>query len=155
LNEATAIFLVAACPLTVVVVWMVRGRTSVPSPIRAGKPRLALRRRWTIGFITGCCVGVGALLAGLPGAALGIVAILLLSSEPERDAPVGGLFVGGGVGWLAVFGAASTRCDIGCTSPDLTPWLAAALGMFAVGLLLTWRAVRADKRKARSSATVR
>jgi YndJ-like protein len=99
-------------------------------------------RRWVEGLIVGLVVGVGILVAGPLVGAIGIVATLLLSFEPGRDAPVGGLLIGFGIGWLAIFGSSSARCGQGCVQPDLGPWIGTAFVTLAVGAILTWRATR-------------
>jgi hypothetical protein len=96
--------------------------------------------------MTGLIVGVGVLVTGTLGAVIGILAILLLSIEPGREAPIGGLFIGGGLGWLALLGTAPARCGEGCVFPDLAPWIVASLAMIGLGLVLTGLAFRRRRR---------
>jgi YndJ-like protein len=128
--------------LAAIVAWTLDRRTTAPVRGETPRPRLSASRRWAIGLVTGLTVGIGVLITGFLGAVLGILALLLLSIEPEREAPVGGLFVGFGLGWLALLGTASARCGEGCVFPDLTPWIVASLAMIGLGLVLTGIATR-------------
>jgi hypothetical protein len=123
--------------LSMVVAWTLDRRATEPAPATAPRSSMSATRRWVIGFVTGLTVGIGILVAGALGGILGILAIILLAIEPGREAPVGGLFLGAGLGWLALLGTATARCGPDCTFPDITPWIATAVGMLGLGLILT------------------
>jgi hypothetical protein len=128
--------------LAAVVAWTLDRRATAPERIAPPRARMSASGRWAIGLITGLIVGIGILETGFLGAVLGILAILLFSIEPDREAPVGGLFIGGGLGWLAIFGTLPARCSGECGYPGIEPWIAASLGMLALGLLLSGLAIR-------------
>jgi hypothetical protein len=132
--------------LAAIVAWTLDGRAIEPARVEPPRRPLSPSRRWTIGLMTGFIVGVGVLVTGTLGAVIGILAILLLAIEPDREAPVGGLFIGGGLGWLAILGTAPARCGDGCVFPDLTPWIVASVVMIGLGLALTGLAVRRQRR---------
>ncbi|MEA2577197.1 MAG: hypothetical protein QOD78_785, partial [Chloroflexota bacterium] len=75
----------------------------------------------TIGLI----FGVASLIVGTIAWAVGIVAFVLLAIDPDRIPLIGGACLGFGVAWLAIILVADSRCQAGCSGPDLTPWLAA------------------------------
>lgn len=110
-----------------------------PTRVSAASPP----RRWAIGLVVGLIVGVGVLIGGAMVGLIGIAAVVLLTFEPGRDAPVGGLLTGFGAAWLALFLRADASCREGCTGPDLTAWYAIAGVMLVVGVVLTIRTFRA------------
>ena len=99
-------------------------------------------RRWAIGLVCGLAFAVAILVGGPMLGLLGIVALLALASAAPRSAPVGGFWLGLGGAWLLLFSTAAARCGSGCSFPDQTPWVAAAVAGFALGATLTglaWR----------------
>ena len=99
-------------------------------------------RRFWIGLVTGLIGGTGTILTGPIGGVLAIGAIGLAVAERPRAAAIGGVLLGVGVAWLALFGRVMLTCDAGCQAPDLTPWLLAAAGLTALGAIVTARASR-------------
>jgi hypothetical protein len=99
-------------------------------------------KRWLIGLITGGVAGGGTLVAGPIAAMLGGVAVLLAVVERPRVAAIGGVLLGMGGAWLALFGRVALTCRADCASPDLAPWLSLAAIFVGLGALVTVRASR-------------
>jgi hypothetical protein len=102
--------------------------------------------RWAIGLITGVIIGVSVLLIGTIGAVLAVIALVLFAVQPRREAPVGGLAIGLGAGWLTILALGDLACDAGCVAPDLRGWYAFASVVIAVGVVVTVRAFRQRSR---------
>ena len=100
---------------------------------------IGARRRWLTGLVVGLVFGVGVLIGGTVIGALAVVALVALVATPPRMAGVGGMCVGFGFGWLALFLTASERCGPECVMPDLRPWILAGAGLLVSGLFLSWR----------------
>jgi hypothetical protein len=109
-------------------------------------------RRWAIGLVTGAIVGFGVLVGGTLVGVLGLVAILVLGRSPARSAPVGGYLTGFGTTWLLLFASAGLGCRGDCVGPDLAPWLAAALVLLGIGVILSIRAAGEARSGAERSA---
>ena len=95
------------------------------------------RRRWFTGLVIGLVFGLATLIGGTLMGMLGLIAAGLLSVRPGRVLAIGGVLTGFGACWLFVIGTADARCGLGCSGPDITPWLAASGVMLAVGVSLT------------------
>ena len=115
-------------------------RPKYPIFATCAEPSSMTTKRWAIGLVTGAIVGFGTLVGGVLVAVLGLVAILLLAWVPARNAAVGGHLTGFGTTWLLLFGSADLGCSADCVGPDLTPWLAAALILLVIGVILSIRA---------------
>jgi hypothetical protein len=102
-----------------------------------------VRRRWSIGALVGVAAGVATLTAGFIGGLLGLVAIGLAVIEPPRATAIGGVLVGLGSAWLALFGRVALACRVDCIAPDLGPWIAISGVLAGLGVLVTTRALRA------------
>jgi hypothetical protein len=100
-------------------------------------------RRWAVGLVVGLVVGVGTLVAGILGASLGLLAVVLLALRTGRDASVGGLLLGLGGSWTLLFLRGDLACGAGCIGPDLTGWYMVSAVLLAVGGVLTFRVARA------------
>jgi hypothetical protein len=98
--------------------------------------------RWAIGVITGVIIGVSVLLTGVIGVALAVIAFALFAVQPQRQAPLGGLAIGLGTGWLLLLTLGDLACDVGCVAPDLGGWYALAAAFVAVGVVVTIRTFR-------------
>ena len=101
-----------------------------------------MTRRWWIGLLTGAVAGVGTLAAGPTGGMIGIVAIGLAVAERPRAPAIGGVLIGLGGAWLALFGRVAVTCQADCVAPDLRPWLLVAAVLAGLGALVTARARR-------------
>jgi hypothetical protein len=101
-----------------------------------------VRRRWLIGSAVGAAAGLGTLVAGTIGGLLGFIVIALAIAEPPRAPAVGGVLVGFGASWLALFGRVALTCRQDCVAPDYRPWLFAAGILAGLGILVTVRARR-------------
>ena len=104
---------------------------------------MSRRRRWSIGLLVGASAGAATLAAGYLGGLLGLVAVGLVAAKPPRAAAIGGLLIGLGGAWIALFGRVALTCQVDCVGPDLRPWLALAGVLTGLGILVTEREVRA------------
>jgi 4-hydroxybenzoate polyprenyltransferase len=95
--------------------------------------RRSRRNRWLLGLTIGLVFGVASLIVGTIAWAAGIVALVLLAIDPDRIPLVGGACLGFGVAWLTIMLLADSRCQAGCSGPDMTPWLAAGAAWAVVG----------------------
>ena len=101
-----------------------------------------MTRRWWIGLVTGLVGAAGTVLTGPLGGVLAMVAIGLAVADRPRAAAIGGVLVGIGAAWSALFGRVALACQEGCDGPDLTPWIALAVVLASLGAVVTWRASR-------------
>lgn len=99
-------------------------------------------RRWWIGLVVGSVAGAATLIAGPIGGLLGLAAIGLAVAEPPRAAAIGGVLIGIGGAWLALFGRVAITCRDDCVAPDLSPWLVAAAVFVVLGIVVSIRARR-------------
>ena len=88
-------------------------------------------------------VGIGTLVAGILGASIGLLAVVLLALRPGRGASVGGLLIGLGGSWALLFLRGDLACGTDCIGPDLTGWYVVSAVLLAVGGVLTFRVARA------------
>ncbi len=105
-------------------------------------------RAWLLGLFAGAVGGLVLISWGIGLPALGLVAFAVGAAAPPRPFGLGGALVGLGMIWLALFGRLAMTChpDVGCSSPDLTPWLVAASVLLATGAVLS--ALLAARRRA-------
>jgi len=103
------------------------------------------QNRWLLGLTIGLVFGVASLIAGTIAWALGLVALVLLALDPHRVPLVGGASLGFGVAWLTIMLLADSRCQEGCSSPDMTPWLVAGAAWAVVGLGLSLLSIRSGR----------
>ncbi len=108
-------------------------------------------RAWLLGLFAGALGGLIVISWGIGLPVLGVVAFAVGAAAPPRPVGLGGALVGLGAVWLALFGRLALTCrpDVGCYSPDLTPWLlGAALAAAAGGILTLAIALRPQRRRA-------
>ena len=100
---------------------------------------------WTA-FGLGVLGGVIGGLSLLSFAGIFLIALIaIVGGVVVRPRPFGaaGVLIGWGVTWISLLAAAQSRCDpASCVAPDLTPWVAAGIGLIAVGLVLLAVAIR-------------
>lgn len=101
-----------------------------------------MSRRWWIGLLSGAVAGVGTLAAGTTGGLIGLVAIALAVAERPRAAAIGGILLGLGGAWLALFGRVAVTYQGDGVAPDPRPWLLVAAVLVGLGVLVTGRAAR-------------
>jgi hypothetical protein len=80
----------------------------------------------------------------LPPIGWGLAAAFVVGGliSKRRLAAIGGLVTGVGTAWTVLLGRVALTCqatgdELGCHAPGIEPWLAAGLGILAVGLALT------------------
>jgi hypothetical protein len=93
--------------------------------------------RWLLGLTIGLVFRVASLIVGIIAWVGGIGALGLLAIDRDRIPLLGGASVGFGLAWLAIMLLADSRCQEGCSGPDLTPWLAAGAAWTIVGVRLS------------------
>jgi hypothetical protein len=105
-------------------------------------------RDWLAGLVVGAAAGF--LLAALPtlGAVLVFAFAVAALLSRTRVAALGGLLVGMPAVWLTVIGVAAARCAAfdaqpgqECAMGDVWGWVAIAVGLLAMGLVLTMRSM--------------
>ena len=106
------------------------------------RPRDDPVRRWSIGLLVGLVVGVGSLVGGPLAATFGLMAAFLVAWRAPRDAPVGGLALGFGLAWVALFARADLACGVDCVGPDLRAWYLLGGALVVFGVVLTVRVAR-------------
>lgn len=87
--------------------------------------------------MVGAVAGTGILIAGVAGTAVGLIAIILAVWPPPRATAIGGVLLGLGGAWLALFGRAAMSCRDDCRAPDLMSWLAVAVGLAVLGAVVS------------------
>ncbi|MBI3746537.1 MAG: hypothetical protein HY264_08480 [Chloroflexi bacterium] len=101
------------------------------------------RQSWLTGL--GLAVPGAFLMLEFPlfGLALLVAVIALVSMAGRAIAGVGGLFVGIGGTWVALFGRVALECraDSGCTAPGIGSAVATSAGVLAIGALISIVAV--------------
>jgi 4-hydroxybenzoate polyprenyltransferase len=107
--------------------------------------RRSHRNRWLLGLTIGLVFGVASLIVGTIAWAIGLVALVLLAIDRDRIPLVGGACLGFGVAWLAIMLLADSRCQEGCSGPDITPWLAAGAAWTVVGVGLSLLSIRSRR----------
>ena len=107
------------------------------------------RRDWIAGLAVGA--GVGFFFAELPilGAILAVAFAVPALLSRTRVAALGGLLIGIPAMWLTIMGLATARCaefdaqpGQECEMGDVTGWVAIAVGVLAIGVVLTIRTLR-------------
>ena len=119
-----------------------------PPETPAPAPRSGAQESWFAGLALGAGGGFLALEFPLLGLAILIATALIVWRRGRLGAGVGGLLVGAGGMWLALFGRVAIDCrvDAGCTAPDIGAAVATSVGVLAIGLGLSMlAAVRARR----------
>lgn len=107
------------------------------------------RRNWLAGLAVGASAGF--FFAELPtlGAVLVVAFAVPAIVSRDRIAALGGLLVGIPAMWLTIIGVATARCAAfdaqpgqECGMGDVLGWVGIALGVLAIGLVLTIRSMR-------------
>lgn len=134
-----------SCALTVASCWFITCYVRVAR--RPGVERRSGSNRWLLGLTIGLVFGVASLVVGTIAWAAGIVALVLLAIDRDRILLVGGACLGFGVAWLAIMLLADSRCQEGCSGPDITPWVAAGAAWVLVGVGLSLFGFRSAARR--------
>ena len=109
-----------------------------------GLNRAGARQSWLVGL--GLGVPAGFLLLEFPTAGLAIFAAAgaVLTIKGRASAGIGGLLVGTGGTWLALFARIKLTCPwdpatgTGCVATGIDAYLAVSLAIMAVGLGTSW-----------------
>ena len=99
---------------------------------------------WCLGIALGMIAGGAVLVAGVLALLLLVPALVWAAREQARPFGLGGLLIGLGAGSAGLIALANARCAASnvstlaytsaCVAPDLTPFLAAAAVLVAIGV---------------------
>ena len=102
---------------------------------------------WVLGSVLGLAAGGSILSLGVLALIIGVPAIVWAGTERRRPVGLAGFLVGAGLAIGGLPAMAAARCsavgDVGgdivesCTSPDVTPYIAAGLALAITGAVLT------------------
>jgi hypothetical protein len=110
--------------------------------------RAHARSSWLAGLVLGA--GGGFLLVEFPTAGLVIVVgALVIVARAGRALPgLGGLLIGIGAVWIALFGRIKLTCtaETGCFAPSIDTYVAASIALFVTGLTLSGLALARARR---------
>ena len=123
-------------------------RDGIPEASDPVKSRSGPRESLLAGLALGAIAGFLMLEFPLLGLAICLGATLAIWRKGQAIAGLGGLFVGIGGMWAALFGRVALDCrsDSGCAAPDIGAAVATSAIVLAVGALLSsLAAVRASR----------
>ena len=108
---------------------------------------------WLAGLVLGAVSGLGVLVAGIAGLTILVASVLLIIINGPRRLAAAGLMTGFGLIWTVLFARVALTCggplDPGvstCVAGDLTVWIGASVGLFAVGLVASAVALQRTRR---------
>jgi hypothetical protein len=110
-----------------------RAESSAP-PAHSGP-----RESWVAGLVLGAIGGPLTLEFPFLGLAICVATAAIIWLRGRAGAGIGGLLVGAGGMWLALFGRVALNCrmETGCTAPDIGSAVAASAAILAAGLGLS------------------
>ena len=102
------------------------------------------RRDWLAGLTVGAWAGFSLVYFSIIGLAL-LLGFAGGAALGRSWAAGGGLLLAAGAVILLMLGLATSRCDAGCSPPDLTGFVVAGSAMALIGAVLTVQAVAAPR----------